>query len=157
MRSGLARGAPSIKEMERGVQRCRKTLLILTPAYIESAWCEIETIMLQTLSPATQALRLIPLLKSPCDKPLRITALTHIDFTENADLDLAWTQLLGSLGPTAVPDTTRALPPEIKAELDRARTLMDVDKHSEAIPILEAALPLADASGHATARVKVRL
>ena len=153
----FARGAPSIKEMERGVVRCRKTLLILTPPYIESAWCELETIMLQTLSPANQALRLIPLLKSPCNKPLRIGALTHIDFTEHADLDLAWTQLLGSLAPTTPPAIKPTLPPEIKAELDRARTLMDVDKHSEAIPILERALPLADASGHTTARVKVRV
>lgn len=153
----FARGAPSIKEMERGVVRCRKTLLILTPPYIESAWCELETIMLQTLSPANQDLRLIPLLKSPCNKPLRIGALTHIDFTEHADLDLAWTQLLGSLAPTTPPATKPTLPPEIKAELDRARTLMDVDKHSEAIPILEGALPLADASGHTTARVKVRV
>ena len=153
----FARGAPSIKEMERGVVRCRKTLLILTPAYVESAWCELETIMLQTLSPANQDLRLIPVLKSRCSKPLRIGALTHIDFTENADLDLAWTQLLGSLSPTTPPDTKPTLPPEIKAELDRAKTLMDLDKHSEAIPILEAAMPLADATGNATARVKVRL
>jgi tetratricopeptide (TPR) repeat protein len=153
----FARGAPSIKEMERGVVRCRKTLLILTPAYIESAWCEIETIMLQTLSPANQDLRLIPLLKSSCNKPLRIGALTHIDFTENADLDLAWAQLLGSLAPTTPPDTLPTIPLEIRAELDRAKMLMDVDKHSEAIPILEAVLPLADATGRAAARVKVRL
>jgi tetratricopeptide (TPR) repeat protein len=153
----FARGAPSITEMERGVVRCRKTLLILTPPYIESAWCELETIMLQTLSPANQDLRLIPILKSPCNKPLRIGALTHIDFTENADLDLAWTQLLGSLASTTSPETKPTLPPEIKSELDRAKSLMDVDKHSEAIPILEAVLPLADATGHAPARVKVRL
>ena len=52
-------GAPSIKEMERGITKCRKTLVILTPAYIESEWCEIEGIMLQTLSPANRDLRLI--------------------------------------------------------------------------------------------------
>ncbi|MCK4599535.1 TIR domain-containing protein [Candidatus Bipolaricaulota bacterium] len=91
------RGAPSIKEMERGVTMCRKTLLILTPAYIESEWCEIEAIMLATLSPANRDLRLIPLLKVPCSKPLRISMLTHIDFTDSADLDLAWFQLLSAL------------------------------------------------------------
>lgn len=82
-------GAPSINEMERGIANARKTLLVLTPAYIESEWCEIESGMLQTLSPANRDLRLIPLLKVACEKPLRIGALTHIDFTDEADPELA--------------------------------------------------------------------
>lgn len=94
----FTRGAPSIKEMERGVVKCRKTLLVLTPEYIASEWCEIESIMVATLSPANRDLRLIPLLKTACDKPPRIAALTHIDFTDGADLDLAWRQLLTALG-----------------------------------------------------------
>lgn len=93
----FTRGAAIIKEIERGVISCRKTLLILTPAYIESEWCEIENIILQTRSPANRDLRLIPLLKVPCEKPPRIAALIHIDFTDNADLDLAWCQLITAL------------------------------------------------------------
>ena len=99
----FTRGAPSIKECERGVVKCRKTLLILTPEYIESEWCEFEGVMAQTLSPANRDLRLIPLLKTKCKKPLRIGALTHIDFTDGADLDLAWRQLLTALGAPPVP------------------------------------------------------
>ena len=57
-------GAPSIKEMERGVVKCRKTLVVLTPDYLKSGWGEIENIMVQTLDPANRDLRLIPLLKS---------------------------------------------------------------------------------------------
>ena len=94
----FTRGAPSIKEMERGVVTCRKTLLVLTPNYIASGWGEIENIMVQTLDPANRELRLIPLLKAECEKSLRIGALTHIDFTDGADLDLAWRQLLTALG-----------------------------------------------------------
>jgi tetratricopeptide (TPR) repeat protein len=94
----FTRGAPSIKEMERGVSKCRKTLPVLTPNYVASAWGEIENIMVQTLDPANRDLRLIPLLKAPCDKPLRIGALTHIDFTDGADHELAWRQLLTALG-----------------------------------------------------------
>jgi hypothetical protein len=84
--------------MERGVVKCRKTLLVLTPNYVASGWGEIENIMVQTLDPANRELRLIPLLKAECEKPLRIGALTHIDFTDGADLDLAWRQLLTALG-----------------------------------------------------------
>jgi tetratricopeptide (TPR) repeat protein len=94
----FTRGAPSIKEMERGVVECRKTLVVLTPDYVKSGWAEVENIMVQTLDPANRDLRLIPLLKRECDKPLRIGALTHIDFTDGADLDLAWRQLRTALG-----------------------------------------------------------
>src|SRR6185503_2300502 len=59
-------GAPSIKEMERGITTSRKTLLVLTPDYVESEWCEIESIMLHELDPANRSLRLVPLLKTPC-------------------------------------------------------------------------------------------
>jgi tetratricopeptide (TPR) repeat protein len=99
----FTRGAPSIKEMERGVVECRKTLLVLTPDYIDSEWCDIESVMAQTLSPANRDLRMIPLLKTPCDKPVRIAALTHVDFTEGADFDLAWRQLLTALGKAPEP------------------------------------------------------
>ncbi|HYX71941.1 MAG TPA: TIR domain-containing protein, partial [Nitrososphaera sp.] len=113
-------GAPSIKEMERGVSTCRKTLLVLTPDYIESEWCEIENIMLQALDPANRDLRLIPLLKTQCRKPLRIGALTHVDFTDGADFELAWHQLLTALGTQAERPAGKAVPTEIQAKLNRA-------------------------------------
>ena len=151
------RGAPSIKEMERGVTACRKTLLVLTPAYIESGWCEIENIMLQTLDPANRDLRLIPLLKTQCKKPLRIGALTHVDFSDGADFELAWYQLLAALDAKPEQSADKAIPSEIQTELDRAKCFTDADKYSEAIPILENALSVANDSDHAVARVKVRL
>lgn len=106
----FTRGAPSITECERGVVKCRKTLLILTQDYVDSGWGEIENIMLQTLDPSNRELRLIPLLKKECKKPLRIGALTHIDFTDGADHGLAWRQLLTALG--AAPEAEPPKPPE---------------------------------------------
>ena len=97
-------GAFSIKEMERGVLKCRKTLLVLTPDYVKSGWCMIENIMTVTLDPTNESLRLIPLLKTPCEKPLYVGALTHIDFTDGADMDLAWRQLLIALGKPQEPE-----------------------------------------------------
>jgi TolB-like protein/Tfp pilus assembly protein PilF len=113
-------GAPGIKEMERGVSTCRKTLLVLTPDYVESEWCEIENIMLQALDPANRDLRLIPLLKTQCRKPLRIGALTHVDFTDGADCELAWHQLLSALGAQAKRPARKAVPTEIQAKPSRA-------------------------------------
>ncbi|HKP37287.1 MAG TPA: TIR domain-containing protein [Pyrinomonadaceae bacterium] len=98
------RGAPSIKECERGVVECRKTLIVLTPNYLSSGWTEFENIMVQTLDPANESLRLLPLLRVECQKPLRMGTLTHIDFTDDADHDLAWRQLLTALGAPPAPE-----------------------------------------------------
>jgi tetratricopeptide (TPR) repeat protein len=151
------RGAPSIQEMERGIVQSRKTVVILTPPYIESEWCEIETIMLQTLSPANRDLRLIPILKLPCNKPLRLSALTHIDLTENADLELGWRQLLSSLEALPTKASEKAIPDGLQRELDAAKAFTDADKFTEAVPILEKALAVADLENHALAKVKIRI
>ena len=150
-------GAASIREMERGVTACRTTLLVLSPEYVASAWCEIENIMLQTLDPANRGLRLIPLLKADCKKPLRLAAFTHIDFTKDADINLSWRRLLTALSASPEPRSENPVSPEIQAELDSIKVLTDADKYTEALPQLEKALSAADASGNATARVKVRL
>lgn len=145
----FTRGASSIKEMERGVIECRKTLLILTPEYIESEWAEIEVRMGQTLSPANRDLRLIPLLKRQCDKPLSIASLTHVDFTESAGHDLAWRQLLTALGAAADPPQDvqpsrehwflahpYAMPPNFTGRLTERTMLTDWLTHDAAHPLL---------------------
>jgi TIR domain len=40
----FTRGASSIREMERGVVEARKTLLVLTPDYVQNEYAEIESI-----------------------------------------------------------------------------------------------------------------
>jgi hypothetical protein len=100
----FTRGAWSINEMTRAVTISRKTLLILTPNYLQSEWCEHERLILQTLSPANRDLRLVPLLKTECDQPFSVKGLTNIDFTDGADLDLAWRQLLTALGKPPEPE-----------------------------------------------------
>lgn len=150
-------GAPSVTEMERGVTTSRKTLLVLTPAYLASAWTEFENLMLQTLDPANRALRLIPLLKAPCDLPIRIGFLTYVDFTDPTEQDLAWHKLLVGLGatpsppvatptPAATSPSTVAQPTPSPAAIRQLRTVLAQlypDK-SSAIRIAEdAGLPVA--------------
>ncbi len=94
-------GAPSVKEIERAVLTSRKTLLILTPDYLASHWTEFENLLLQTLEPANQNLRLIPLLKEKCDLPLRLRMLTYVNFVDPDDWDIAWRQTAHRPGCTA--------------------------------------------------------
>lgn len=67
---------------------------MLTPNYLASEWTKFETLLLQTDDPANEKLRLLPILKTPCDIPKRLKILTYVDFTEPDDLPFAWTRLL---------------------------------------------------------------
>lgn len=92
-------GAPSVTEMERAVLTSRKTVLVLTPAYLASGWTEFENLMLQTLDTANRARRLIPLLKEKCQLPLRIGYLTYVDITDPAEEEKACGSLIKALRP----------------------------------------------------------
>ena len=91
-------GAPSVIEMEYAVVNSRRTVLVLTPAYLASDWAKFEALMVQTLDPLNEHLRLIPLLRERCELPIRIGIFTYVNFADPADLNSAWMQLLAALG-----------------------------------------------------------
>lgn len=86
-------GAPSITEIERAVLQSRKTVVILTPEYLQSEWTEFENILVQTSDPAAHQRRLVPMLLVRCELPLRMRALTSLDFTRSE----AHTEMLARL------------------------------------------------------------
>ena len=98
-------GAPAIKELERAATTSRKTLLVLTPNYLQSKWTEFERYLLQTPDPLNKDLRIIPLLKEQCELPPSIGYLTYLNFVDPDDPIFAWTQLFTALGkpPPTVP------------------------------------------------------
>jgi tetratricopeptide (TPR) repeat protein len=94
----LAAGKPKPQALEELVRTSRRTVLVLTPAYLSEEWRAFESQMLQTLDPSNRGFRLIPLVKTKCDVPLRIGYLTEVNFTDPDLRDLAWRQLLTALG-----------------------------------------------------------
>ena len=90
-------GVPKPVAQERAILNSRKTLLILSPAFVQDQWRDFESILLQTLDPTNLQLRLIPLLKEECSLPLRLSMLTAVDFTHPERNAIAWTQLLRAL------------------------------------------------------------
>jgi len=74
-------GVPSLVNMERAVDNSRHTLIVLTPAWVESQWTEFESLLAGTSDPAGRRRRLIPLMLKPCTLPTRIAMLTYADFT----------------------------------------------------------------------------
>lgn len=74
-------GKPVIKEMERGILISRKTIVVLSPNYVQSQWSEFENLIIQALDPAGQKGKIIPILCAPTVLPRRLSYLSYIDFT----------------------------------------------------------------------------
>ncbi len=90
-------GAPIVKEMERAVLESRKTVLILSTAYLNSGWTEFENLMLQTLDAANQQRRLLPVIIEKCELPLRFKYLNCVNFANPDDVDVEWERLMRAL------------------------------------------------------------
>jgi ActR/RegA family two-component response regulator len=91
-------GAANIREMERGVIQSRKTLVVLTPEYLESDWTHFEILMTQTLAPANRGLRVIPVLKKNCELPASVSYMNYVNFVNSRDKENQWKRLIDALG-----------------------------------------------------------
>lgn len=90
-------GLPSLVNMENAVECSRKTLIVLTPAWVESEWTTFESLLIQTDDPAGRRARMIPLRLKSCDPPKRIAMLTYVDFTQEAETDFQLQRLLAAI------------------------------------------------------------
>lgn len=98
-------GAPIVTEMERAVLTSRYTLVILTPDFVNSNWTEFEEVLTFTIAHGYKQRRVIPLLKAACAPPLRIQALTAVDFTDLQTHECAFARLLTAVGRTQADNT----------------------------------------------------
>ena len=104
--------------MENAVATSRHTLLVLTPAYLTSEWTMYEQILTQTQDPIGLRQRTIPVLRQPCEPPMRIAMLTYADLTGKWDAEAEFAKIVRAIGgaprppqanqPTAQPPATQA-------------------------------------------------
>jgi tetratricopeptide (TPR) repeat protein len=144
-------GAAIVQEVERAILESRKTLLVLTPAYLESQWAELEGVMLQTLDPGNRELRLVPVLRTACNLPPRLSAFIRVDLTGEEDDGVAWNRLLTALGappgqeqPSVPPEEdwllihSYGMPPNFTGRTAERRMLSDWLKEGPPLFVLRA-------------------
>jgi DNA-binding XRE family transcriptional regulator len=90
-------GATRLGEIEHAALESRKTLIVLSPAYLANEWVEAGNTMVQSLDPASRRQRLIPLLKESCELPLRLDYLVPVNLAGRADPTFEWDRLIASL------------------------------------------------------------
>ena len=96
-------GVPALINMENAVATSRHTLLVLTPAYLASNWTMYEQILTQTQDPIGLRQRTIPVLRQPCEPPMRIAMLTYADLTGKRDAEAEFAKIVRALGGTPRP------------------------------------------------------
>lgn len=80
-------GHPRIREMERAVTASRYTLSILTPAYLESSFREFESLIAEYQGLETRTVRLLPLIRRPCQPTIGVRMVFTLDLTRDAEVD----------------------------------------------------------------------
>ncbi len=108
--AAFALGVPRLVEFERAVQHSRRTVLVLSPAYLADGFTQFTDILAQSYGLETSTWPVIPLLLHPVELPPRLAMLNCLDATDPELWDAAEARLLAELqrpapaGPTARPD-----------------------------------------------------
>lgn len=81
-------GTVSLINMEQAVEKCKKTILVFTPDWVNSEFSNFEGLMLQTDDPAGLNKRILPIMFHKCTLPKRLKILTYANFTDKAEWDM---------------------------------------------------------------------
>jgi tetratricopeptide (TPR) repeat protein len=99
-------GLPALVNMENAIKECDKTILVLSPHWLESEWTNFEALMLQTKDPAGLKGSILPLMLKKCELPERLSIFTYANFMEENKRESELSRLLNQLGVTVEQETT---------------------------------------------------
>jgi TIR domain len=91
-------GAPLILEIERAVVTSRYTLAVLTPAYVQSGFTELENVMAEHLGLERAERRLLAAMREPTKPRLGIRMRLSLDMTDDSRFEAAVRRLSKQLG-----------------------------------------------------------
>jgi hypothetical protein len=90
-------GTPSLINIEHAIENNQKTLLVLTPNWVQSEWANFEALLLQTQNPSGRARRMLPLMLEDCELPPRLAIFTWADFRHHENWETELERLLGQI------------------------------------------------------------
>jgi hypothetical protein len=106
----FAIGVPILVNIERAVERSRRTLLVLTPDWVSSQWTNFESMLLQTEDPTGLRQSLLPLMLEECEPPPRLGILTYADFRARDNWESELARLLEQIGAPELPPPNPTAP-----------------------------------------------
>src|SRR3954454_450274 len=92
-------GAPLILEMARAVEESRYTLAVLSPAYLQSTYTELEGVLAEHLGLETSQRRLLVIRREPCAPRLGMRALLWLDMRDDEETERNMERLVAAIRP----------------------------------------------------------
>jgi hypothetical protein len=80
-------GAPIVKETERAVTQSRYTLSVLSPAYIDGNFTDLESVLAEHLGLENSQRRLLAVMREYCKPRLGMRARMWLDMSEDDEFD----------------------------------------------------------------------
>ena len=90
-------GAPLVLEMARAVEDSRYTLAVLSPAYLESNFTELESVLAEHLGLEQTERRLLAIMREPCRPRLGMRARLWLEATDDDEVDALLDRLVEEL------------------------------------------------------------
>ena len=90
-------GAPLVTEMARAVEQSRTTVAVLSPAYLDGRFAELENVLAEHLGLEERAVRLVYVVREPCEPPLRMRARLRLDLTTDDEVAEGLPRLIAAL------------------------------------------------------------
>jgi len=90
-------GRPVVLEMARAVEESRYTLGVLSPAYLDSNFTELENVLSEHLGLERTERRLLMVMREPCKPRLGIRARLYLDMTDDAETETNLERLASEL------------------------------------------------------------
>lgn len=93
-----------LKEMERAVQESRWTVAVLSPAYLQGNFTELENVWAEHLGQKGGESRLVWVVREPCQpNSVRISARLRLDLTTDEEIETGLPRLIAHLKAPADP------------------------------------------------------
>ena len=93
-------GVPVVVSAERGISQSKRTLVVLSPAYLADGVTDFENVVAQSMGVREGSYRLLPIKIQPIDDdtlPIRLGMLSTLDFTRPARASREWERLTTAL------------------------------------------------------------
>jgi hypothetical protein len=93
-------GVPIVVSAERGIEQAKRTVVVLSRAYLKDKMTEFENVMAEFQGIREGSYRLLPVKIEPLDEdqlPLRLGMLTTLDLTRPGGVEHQWDRLTKAL------------------------------------------------------------
>jgi hypothetical protein len=90
-------GVPRIQEFQRAIQQSRRTLLVISPAYVADDFSQFVELLGQSYGQDTQTWPVIPLVLEPTPLPPRLAMLVGLNATTPEEQEIAVVRLCADL------------------------------------------------------------